>query len=223
MAIANQLPAGELIRFGWTTTLRNLLLFLAVMLVEFAIDLALTRLSVLAEGNGALPVAALGLASLVLRSAVALGLARIALAFCDGRRGRLADLLAEFQHILPYLLAQLLFSAIVTLGLILLIVPGIYLALRLQFFKYFIVDFGAGPLEALARSWDATRGAAWDLLGLWGWLFLVNLAGALALGVGLLITVPLTIVAMAAAYRTLAARAMWRASVSGPQEQLDYL
>jgi hypothetical protein len=223
MTLLNQLPLGEFFRFGWTTTIRNLALFLAVMLLELAIDLALTRLSVLAEGNGVLPVAALGLASLVLRAAIALGLTCIALAFCDGRRGRLADLLAEFQHLLPYLLAELLFSAAVTLGLILFILPGVYLALRLQFFKFFIVDFDAGPLTALARSWDATRGAAWDLLGFWGWAFLINLAGLLALGVGLLITIPLTTVALAAAYRTLAARAAWRAMPTAPQEQLDYL
>ena len=42
---------------------------------------------------------------------------------------------------------------IVVFGICLFIIPGIYLALRLQFFTAFIVEEDTGIIESLKRSW----------------------------------------------------------------------
>ena len=47
---------------------------------------------------------------------------------------------------------------IVVFGICLFIIPGIYLALRLQFFTAFIVEEDTGIIESLKRSWEITRG-----------------------------------------------------------------
>ena len=89
------------------------------------------------------------------------------------------------------------------MGMLLLIVPGIILGIRLQMYVWAIVDNHAGPIEALQQSWTMTRGFAWNLLLLNLLLGLINMLGMLALGIGLIVTVPLSMVAWGHAYRRL--------------------
>jgi hypothetical protein len=80
----------------------------------------------------------------------------------------------------------------------------IYLSSRFMFAAYFVVDQKYEPLESLKASWRISRGVVWKLIGLSIVLGLINVAGMVALFVGLLITFPISIVALAYAYRTLA-------------------
>jgi uncharacterized membrane protein len=55
----------------------------------------------------------------------------------------------------------------ITVGLFLLVVPGVYLALKYQFYGYLIVDKGLGAVEALRESGRITEGAKKDILIFW--------------------------------------------------------
>ncbi len=55
----------------------------------------------------------------------------------------------------------------VAVGLMLLIVPGIYLGLKYQFYGYAIADKGIGPIDALKESDRMTEGAKQNLLIFW--------------------------------------------------------
>jgi uncharacterized membrane protein len=93
-------------------------------------------------------------------------------------------------------------------GLILLIVPGIYLGLKYQFFSYLIVDKELGVLDSLKESSQITQGVKWQLFGFSLALIGINILGALAFGIGLLVTIPLTVVAHVFVYRKLSTRLM---------------
>jgi uncharacterized membrane protein len=96
-----------------------------------------------------------------------------------------------------------LYGLIVLGGLILLIVPGIIWGIQFQFFAYYILTEGCSPVEALKKSAAITKGSKVNLF-LFGLLMaLVNLAGLLCLVVGLVVTVPTTLVAMAYVFRKL--------------------
>lgn len=77
----------------------------------------------------------------------------------------------------------------VVVGLLFLIVPGIYLGLKYQFFGYLIVDRGMGPFEALKESGRLTEGAKTDLFVFWLSLFCGILVIMIVLG--LLIALPI--------------------------------
>ena len=102
-----------------------------------------------------------------------------------------------------YILSLIIYGLIVLAGLILLIIPGIIWAIKFQFFGYFIVDKGLGPIESLKQSAKITKDTKWTLF-LFGLLSgLINLLGALLLLVGLFATVPTTMMAKAFVYRKL--------------------
>jgi uncharacterized membrane protein len=86
---------------------------------------------------------------------------------------------------------------------LLLVLPGIYLLLALQFWVFYIIDDRAGPVAALKRSYALTRGRLLQLFAFGCLVLGVNLLGAVPCGLGLLVTVPVTSIAWAYVYRFL--------------------
>ncbi len=127
------------------------------------------------------------------------------LAFLRTARGEPSSLADLFQGP-PYLIPALMGMGVVVLatlaGLVALILPGIYIGLRLQFVPFLIVD-GWGPRDALRRSWTITRGKVLWLLGFNVVGSLLNLLGLLLFMVGMVISQPLTLMASTLLYQDL--------------------
>lgn len=70
------------------------------------------------------------------------------------------------KNYLNIVLANLLVTAIVVMGLFLLIVPGIVFAVRLSFVPYLVMDKGLEPVQAVEKSWNMTRGHSWAIFRL---------------------------------------------------------
>jgi uncharacterized membrane protein len=121
----------------------------------------------------------------------------------DGQKPEFTHLSERFHHYLNFIVVNILYGFAVLLGLILLIVPGIYLSIRLLFAQTIVAEKNLDPIEALRLSGELTKGRIWKLLGLNLVVSLVNICGLLLLGVGLLFTVPMTGIAMLLVYKKL--------------------
>ena len=195
---------AEVITFGWRTWYGNAGFFVLLLLISGIIGGSLPQLlEISAVRESALNQFLVQLTFFVLNMIMQMGLVRIALRFCDGERAAFSDLFACAPLFFKYLLALILYWAIVCVGLLLFIVPGIIWAIQFQFFVYHIVEKGMGPLEALSASSAITRGSKGNLFLLGLLLFLVNVAGFLCLVVGLFASIPVTMLAMACVYRKL--------------------
>ena len=75
--------------------------------------------------------------------------------------------------------------------IILLIVPGIYLAIRLQFYSAYIVEEDCGIIESLQKSWDLTKGQGMPLFLLLLAMIGTAIVGCILFFVGLFVAVPL--------------------------------
>ena len=103
-----------------------------------------------------------------------------------------AALTAGFEAFVPLFAAVVLAAAGIALGLLALIVPGVYLLVRWLFVPQAVVIDGARGPAALSRSGELVRGFWWRTLGI---VVLANLAAALP---GLVLAGPLQAVAEAA-------------------------
>lgn len=63
-------------------------------------------------------------------------------------------------------ITRFLFSLAVGLGLVLLIIPGVYLAVRFAFAEAAVIAEGTSGPAALRRSYELTRGRFWPVFGL---------------------------------------------------------
>ena len=120
-----------------------------------------------------------------------------------GEAPEIGELFSQGSKLLVAVAASILFYLMLIVGLLLLIIPGIWVALRFGLYLQAIVDKNLGPIEALKYSYHLTRQNALSLLGLYLLCFLIIIAGALALLVGLLWAIPTTWLASLIAYRYL--------------------
>lgn len=132
-----------------------------------------------------------------------LGLHRIALEAVDGRVPELAGLTALLGRGPTFLLAFCIYAAAVLGGLVLLVVPGIYVAIRYALFGQVIATRSTSAFEALRNAAALSEGRWWTVLAVMLTALLLNLAGAALLGLGLLITFPVSLVATSNLYRSL--------------------
>jgi len=95
------------------------------------------------------------------------------------------DLFAGFKRFLDVVLANLLSGALVIFGIVLLIIPGIWIGCRLAFVSYLVMDQGMGPVEAVQTSWRMTDGHAWKIFVLAIVSIFIALIGLICLIVGI--------------------------------------
>ncbi len=137
-----------------------------------------------------LVVTAVGLLSWVVQTYLSLGFIRLFLRATRGEGPQIADLFSAGRYLVPGILASLLVALGVSLGLLLLIVPGVILSLGWMFTQLLIVDKDLGPLEAIKESWRITQGEKGGLF-LWALVSLgVILVGFLACGIGIFVAAP---------------------------------
>ena len=134
---------------------------------------------------------------------LSLGATRIGLNLVSGKPASVGMIFGEGSKLLRAIGASILYGLMVAIGLILLIVPGIYLALRYGQFLNAIVDRDLGVFEAFEYSSKLTTGNRGNLFVLGLLMFLVTLAGLLACGIGLLVAIPITWLSSFIAYRWL--------------------
>ncbi|TSC68524.1 MAG: hypothetical protein G01um101456_611 [Parcubacteria group bacterium Gr01-1014_56] len=193
----------ESLKFGWEKTKQHSGLLFQVLLTLFALQVLYAMVSRVLEGSaiGFLAIVALMVAEFV----VGVGLTLITLRIAQGKHVEYKDIVPPLQMLWQYALASALAGLIVLGGLILLIVPGIYFALRFSMVRFAVLE-GEGVMGSLTKSSLLTQGVKWKLLGFLLIICLVNLLGAILFLVGLLLTIPVTTIAYAHVYQKLHAR-----------------
>lgn len=199
---------SEALSNGWKIFKANVVLLIGILLVNGVVGYVPTVIQEKWKGGQLEPVIAVGLfiVFVVFGQFIELGVAKISLWLVDGKKVKFNDLFSCGHLLLKGFMGALIYGIVVMIGIICFVVPGVILGIRLQFYRYLIVDKGMGQIEALTTSWQMTKGSFWNLLGLAIVLIVVNILGALLLVVGLLVTAPLSVLATAEVYRKLEAK-----------------
>ena len=170
-----------------------------------------------------------------------LGMLRIALNINNKNETSLKDLVGSFHMLIPYMLATIIFLAIMLLvaspGIVLLlmlissdwetivalewlnsgtmlvaalliIVPAVYVSMRLQFYDYFLIDNECSILESITYSAKITKGFVGELFILGAILSIIVLISIIPLGAGLLVSIPLGIMVNTHVYQKLNKQAL---------------
>ena len=111
------------------------------------------------------------------------------------------DFTSGFKYLLPLLLYSVVSSIFISVGFVLLIVPGLYLLVGYIFTTWLIVDRGLDFWPAMELSRKTVHQHFFEVFGFFLLLCLINLGGLLLLGFGLLITVPWTLCSLTIAYK----------------------
>ncbi|WP_372734277.1 hypothetical protein [Nocardioides sp.] len=227
-AAGPQWNIGDALNFGWTKFQANagqfiiagLILFVGIaIMVGVSVGLQSALLST-AEcrtdpetlvwscdgGSGfiaSLFVGALSAALIfVVAQVIAAGLIRGALGVTEGRPFEFSEML-KTDKIGPVLITSLIVAGLSFVGFLLCYLPGLIVAFFTQWSLYFVIDKGLSPVDAIKASVDLVRNRITDTLIWYIVGGLVAGAGAIACGVGLLVTLPIALLGGAYTYKTL--------------------
>jgi uncharacterized membrane protein len=193
----------EAIKLGWKTVKKNLWFLLGVELTVLLFVTFAEHSSSKIPESAWLANFVFSVSSICLSTVLTIGLTKIFLNLHDKKKVSFSDLYSHYKLLIKYLIAGTLSSIITFIGYLLLIVPGIILSIRLQFVSLLVVDKGMGPIEAIKTSWSITKGISWNLFLFLMLILLINIAGLLALVVGLFISYPIGMIAQVYVYRKL--------------------
>jgi hypothetical protein len=125
-------------------------------------------------------------AALIQFAAAALAIAAcfkaISAAYLGERAGAAESLRYALGRTLALCIAYLVVIVIVVVGLILLIIPGIWLAVKLSMVFPAVVFERRNPFGAVGRSWSLTSGHFWRTLGTLLVVFLITFVAQLVFG-----------------------------------------
>ena len=112
----------------------------------------------------------------------------------------MSDFFKGFEKAGSLIKLNLLIFLVVLLGLIMLIIPGIYFAVSYVFSHLFAWFYDKEPSEAISLSRRTVSGNFKQILLLFLILAGINLLGIMALGVGILLTMPFSFCVVYAAF-----------------------
>lgn len=182
----------EILTLAWKKTKEHIA-FLVLITLGFVIGTLL--LDFLGKGT------ILSLVHIVFNCFAMFTFVRMGLRFIKGENFTFNDVIAvDWKSFGLYILGSLLFFIAYVVGFFLLIIPGIIAAIRLGFFGFIMLDEHLQPIPALKKSFEMTRNHFWKLLGFAFVVGLINFAGALLAGVGMLVTAPFSLLATSYMY-----------------------
>ncbi|MFD4369127.1 hypothetical protein [Rhodococcus sp. NPDC058521] len=209
---SGELSVGNAIAFGWKKFSENALTWIAIVIIAFLISGLIQFIfgnGFTAEDDGAFEFSVLGaiggLVSTIVGYLIQAAFIRGALHEVDGNKPAIGSFF-QFSNVAAVIVASLIVGIASTIGLVLLVIPGLIIIFLTWFTLPFVVDQNFQPIPAIKASFDVISKNVGSLLLLALALVGINILGAIPCGLGLLVTVPMTIIASTYAYRVLTRR-----------------
>ncbi|HEY0185878.1 MAG TPA: hypothetical protein VGC67_00170 [Cellulomonas sp.] len=216
-----QVGVGEAFNWGWTKFTQNALTLLIAVLgfvivigivavVLFAIAGAAATVTTDAYGNTTTAGAAGSLFGTLLITAVIVLLAvfaqaSIIRAVVEIANGRTVDFgtFFRFDDFGKVLVAALIVGLGTAIGELLFVLPGLVFAFFAQFTLYFVIDKGLAAVDALKASFSLVNRNLGTVVLLFLGVYVANAIGGALCGIGLLVSVPVGLLATVFLYRRL--------------------
>lgn len=128
------------------------------------------------------------------------GIVRGGLAITKGQPLEVGAILST-ENLGQVILTAVLIGIGTSIGTALCVLPGIVFAFFSQFAMHFVVDKGMSATDAIRASFQIVNRNLASTIGLYLGVLVANTIGALLCGIGLLVSVPVSIIATAFAYR----------------------
>lgn len=176
----------DTLKFAWRTLWKNPIYFIGIALVGGIVNWLVDKEEI------PFLLKLLGLIIIVILN---IAMMRTALFATRGDDISWNSLLTINKNVWSYIKTYIVYQLIIIGGLLLLIIPGFIFLLTYSFAPILSLDKNLKIKEALKESKLKMKGNKLELLGLFFVLVLINILGALAFGIGIIITYPLSVIA----------------------------
>lgn len=212
---------GEAFNYGWKKFQEYLGPILIIMVILFVVGLAVNGIGILLSGgfdevfdmdsasSGQIPglffsfgYLFYSLVSALVGLLIQAAIVRGALGITKGEKIDVNTFLST-ENIGQIVLAAILLAIGTAIGLVLCVIPGLIFAFFTQFTYYFIIDKRMEAIDGIKASFSLVNKNLGSVVGLFFASILALIVGAILCGIGLIVAIPVTIIATAYAYRKL--------------------
>ncbi len=206
---ATTLSVGDAIRYGWERFKANAWTWIGVVVIAAIIQAVLNilfgnrstfRVDTWGQSLWTIGWIIGSIVTVVVGYLINAALVRGALHEVDGQRPSLGSFF-RFTNVGNVILASILVGIATAVGLILFIIPGLIVIFLSWWTLQFVIDRHDSAFEAFGSSFRAISSQAGAVFLLALAVIGINIVGAILLGIGLLVTIPLTTIASTYAYR----------------------
>ena len=199
--VPTPVEAGDVINYAWEVWKANLGLLVGVFVLiavvgwlfnglQSGLQFALQQAD-FGEGEAALLTLPINLIGSIAQFYLGIGQATIGLRLARGRRAEFSDVFSAGSLFLPVLGGSILFYLAMGMGFVLLVIPGIIVAVLFWSFYFLIIERKAGVIESFSVSYDMCKQNVGTTLVLFLAGMGITILGLLACGFGLLLAAPL--------------------------------
>lgn len=134
---------------------------------------------------------------------VVVGIFMLAIRRAAGQSFSATSIFNYFGQTLKLAITAILMYIFIIIGFLLLVIPGIYLTVAYYMAMPLVIEKNMGPWEALETSRKAISKRWFAVFGLVFCLVFINLVGIIPLGIGLIWTLPMSVIAFGILYRNM--------------------
>jgi hypothetical protein len=206
---------GELISEAWRLVAGSkgiiiggfLLYYAAIMLINTVLGFIFGLLGLEAEADNLVGLFvsqfAISILGSVLTYPLLAGLMLIGIRRAAGQEINFNQLFIPFNNPMPVIITGILMMLLVYAGMLLLLLPGLYLAIAYMLALPLVIERGLSPWQALETSRKAISQHWFKVFG-WGLLLgLIVGLSIIPLGIGLVWTIPMWMISTGILYRTI--------------------
>ncbi|MBU0633167.1 hypothetical protein KKA17_11040 [bacterium] len=151
--------------------------------------------------KGFLSEQAQSLLSLPILMPIMSGIVMLAIKRASRKKMEILSIFNYYVLVWPLVFASLLVNAVVILGFVMLIIPGIYLSITFAFVIPLIIDKQLGIIDAMKTSYKVVSKRWFKFFGLYATLAFFALLCILTLGIGFIWVLPLSLMVNGVLYR----------------------
>lgn len=184
----NPLSLVDAFKSAWTTFIKHVGTFVSITFVFFVLTVVL-GIEDKSETYGPIPE----ILSTVISFFASYVMVRLSFTAMRGGVVSWKEAFAiDWNQFVWYILAGIITGIIAGLGFILLIIPGLFIITRLALSNLALIDEHLLPIDSIKRSWALTRGHFWQMFLAGVIIVGLNIVGTALLGVGVLVSSPLS-------------------------------
>ncbi|MDR2146224.1 MAG: hypothetical protein LBE91_07190 [Tannerella sp.] len=199
---------SDILKASWRRLLKQFWLLVGLM-IGFTIIYSLLYIFAMPAKGGTVTVSGfiISLLITVLGIIFTMGYMKNCFQTIDGEEPQFSAYGQVSRKFFTFWFAGIILSVIVVIGLFLLVLPGIYMIIRLRYYGAAIVDEDAGIIESLKRSWQITKGQELPLFIILLIIIGIICIGTIALIVGIFVAAPYIMLIDCVTFRKLTAPA----------------
>jgi hypothetical protein len=201
----NQNPVSlrEAFAFAKKAYKNHFKLLIASMLTFFASWVLLEIIVIAGQKLGIVLWVVAHMTFFIIFASLEVGFIQICLSLVDGQDVSYSNLYSSLASGSSFLIGQLLYLSIFLVGLVLLIFPGLYWGTQYAMSGFCMVANSTHPIIGFQDSVQISKKSKFSLFIFNIVIVLLNLLGASLLGIGMLLSVPLSVLMKASIFRQL--------------------